>query len=292
MSTRIGQDAIAAKGWWLAQRWLILRRLSQFGILALFLLGPWAGVWIVKGNLNASMTLDMLPLTDPYLLLQTLLAGHWPELTALVGALIVAVFYALAGRAYCGWVCPVNPLTDLAAWLRQKWGWSMANRLPANVRYWLLVITLILAALSGVIVWEWVNPVSMLHRGLIFGMGLAWLLILGVFMFDLLVSPRGWCSHLCPMGAFYSLLGSKALLRVSAARREYCNDCADCYAVCPEAQIIKPALKGSGSRIILAPSCSNCGRCIDICGQRVFQFASRFENKSTTLFTANLEAES
>ena len=292
MSGRVGQDAIAAKGWLRAQRWLILRRLSQFSILSLFLLGPWAGVWIVKGNLNASLTLDVLPLTDPFVFLQTLLSGHIPATSAVLGALIVAVFYALMGRTYCSWVCPVNPITDLAAWLRSKLGWSMTNRLSASTRYWLLAMTLILAAVSGVIVWEWINPVSMLHRGLIFGIGLAWLVILGVFLFDLLVSPRGWCSHICPMGAFYSLLGHQALLRVSATQREHCNDCADCYAVCPEPQIIKPALKGAGSRVILAPSCTNCGRCIDICGQQVFQFASRFENKSTTPFPANLEAES
>jgi ferredoxin-type protein NapH len=36
-------------------------------------------VWIVKGNLAYSLTLDTLPLTDPYVLLQSLLAGNWPE---------------------------------------------------------------------------------------------------------------------------------------------------------------------------------------------------------------------
>ena len=52
------------------------RRFSQLSILALFLLGPWFGLWIVKGNLNSSLTLDVLPLTDPYVLLQSLVAGY------------------------------------------------------------------------------------------------------------------------------------------------------------------------------------------------------------------------
>ena len=34
--------------------------------------GRWFGLWIVKGNLNYSYTLDVLPLTDPYVLLQSL----------------------------------------------------------------------------------------------------------------------------------------------------------------------------------------------------------------------------
>ena len=35
---RIGAEAVAAKGWLRAHKWLLLRRLSQFGILTLFLL--------------------------------------------------------------------------------------------------------------------------------------------------------------------------------------------------------------------------------------------------------------
>lgn len=42
--TVLGAEAIRKKGWWQAYKWLILRRLSQIGILLLFLLGPWAGI--------------------------------------------------------------------------------------------------------------------------------------------------------------------------------------------------------------------------------------------------------
>jgi hypothetical protein len=37
---RIGADAVAEKGWLGAHKWLILRRISQFSILALFLARP------------------------------------------------------------------------------------------------------------------------------------------------------------------------------------------------------------------------------------------------------------
>jgi ferredoxin-type protein NapH len=53
---RPGAEAIAAKGWLAAHKWLILRRTSQIGILLLFLVGPWFGIWIVKGNLATSAT--------------------------------------------------------------------------------------------------------------------------------------------------------------------------------------------------------------------------------------------
>ncbi len=279
-----GFEAIAVKGWLPAHKWLILRRISQLSVLALFLAGPLLGIWIVKGNLNSSLTLETLPLTDPYLLLQSLAAGHVLETTAIVGALIVVAFYILlGGRLYCSWVCPVNLITDLAHRLREKFNLRGTSNLPRYTRYLLLTATLMMAAITGNIIWEAVNPVSMFHRGLIFGPGFAWLILLAVFLFDLLISRRGWCGHLCPVGAFYSLLGSHSLLRVRADARESCNDCTDCYLVCPEQQVIRPVLNGRNNSndiepAILSPNCTNCGRCIDVCSKDVFHFGLRFHN--------------
>jgi ferredoxin-type protein NapH len=55
----------------------------------------------------------------------------------------------------------------------------------------------------------------------------------------------------------------------------------DCYAVCPENQVISPALRGKGgdTPVILSGDCTNCGRCIDVCDQDVFRFGTRFHNK-------------
>ncbi|MEA3275786.1 MAG: hypothetical protein U9Q81_10960, partial [Pseudomonadota bacterium] len=80
-------EAIETKGWLLAFKWVTLRRISQLSILLLFLAGPLWGLWIVKGNLASSLTLDVLPLTDPHILLQAVFAGVTPETAAIVGAL-------------------------------------------------------------------------------------------------------------------------------------------------------------------------------------------------------------
>lgn len=248
----------------------------------LFLIGPIFGVWIVQGNLASSMTLDALPLTDPYVLLQSFLTGHVPETLALTGALIVLGFYVVVGgRVYCSWVCPVNVITDAAEWLRHKLAIKNSQTLSRRSRYGVLGMTLLLAVVTGNLAWELVNPVSMVQRALIFGVGSAWLVILGIFLFDLLVSRRGWCGHVCPVGAFYSVIGRVGLLRVSAAAREQCDDCMECFAVCPEPQVIIPALKGADKNIgpmIKSGNCTNCGRCIDICSKQVFRFDQRFNN--------------
>ena len=291
-----GAEAIAVKGWIRANKWLILRRLSQLGILGLFLLGPLAGIWIVKGNLASSLTLDVLPLTDPYVLIQSILAGQWPITTAITGAAIVSVFYFLVGgRVYCSWICPVNIITDTAAWLRNKLGLKGGATFSRNTRFWLLGATLLLAVLTGTIAWELVNPVSIMFRGLIFGMGMAWGLIIAIFMLDLLISKRAWCGSLCPVGAFYSLLGHSSLLRISAVRRQACDDCMDCFVVCPEHHVINSALKeipaGTGP-MILSSQCTNCGRCIDVCAENVFQFDLRFNNSQTNSVTNKHEVVS
>ena len=278
---RPGAEAIAEKGWLAAHKWLILRRTSQIGILALFLVGPLFKLWVVKGNLNYSYTLEFLPLADPYLLLQMLLAGQSPEKLALIGVAIVLAFYLLVGgRTYCSWVCPVNLVTDFANWLRTRLGLKGGAHLSRTTRYWILGMTLAVAAVSGTIAWEMVTPVSMLHRGLFFGLGFAWAVILAVFLFDLFVMRHGWCGHLCPVGAFYSLIGRLAVVRIKLPQREACNDCMDCFAVCPEQQVIRPALKGINGAppVILEENCTNCGRCIDVCSKGVFTFGSRFGN--------------
>ena len=283
---RIGAEAVAVKGGLRANKWLLLRRFSQFGILALFLVGPLAGIWIVKGNLNYSHTLDFLPLTDPYVALQAAMTGHFPEKLGWLGVAIVVAFYLLVGgRAYCSWVCPVNPVTDAAGWLRDRLGIKGSAHLSRNTRYWILGMTLAGSAATGVVLWELINPVSMLHRGLIFGLGAAWTVVVAVFLFDLFVMSRGWCGRLCPVGAFYSLLGRWSPVRVSAPQRSACNDCMDCFEVCPEPQVIRPALKGeekSVGPVILAANCTNCGRCIDVCSKEVFSFGLRFNNPPST----------
>ena len=282
---RPGAEVIKLKGWFAAHHYLILRRISQLAILGLFLAGPLLGVWIVKGNIASSLTLGVLPLTDPLVLLQVFASGHVPEQAALIGAAIVLVFYLLVGgRVYCSWVCPVNIVTDAAEWLRRRLGIKGGANFSNKTRYWLLGAILIVSAVAGSIAWELVNPVSMVYRGLVFGMGLAWGIVAAVFLLDLFVGRRAWCGHLCPVGAFYGLLGEGAVLRVAAAKREQCDDCMDCFAICPEHQVIKPALKGADKGIgtvITSGHCTNCGRCIDVCARDVFAFTTRFSNKSS-----------
>ncbi|MGF1758827.1 quinol dehydrogenase ferredoxin subunit NapH [Photobacterium sagamiensis] len=272
-----GKAAVKTLGWWKAHRFLLLRRCCQLLIIGLFMVGPTLGV--LRGNLSSSTLFDTIPMTDPLILLQTLMAGHLPELTALLGALIVVVFYAVIGpRVFCGWVCPMNIVTDAAAWLRRKLDLKVSYSWPSSMRYWLLAVLLLGSAISGTVLWSWVDPVAALHRGLIFGMGAGWILIALVFVLDLLLVEHGWCGHLCPLGATYGVIGRKSLLRVTATNREACNKCMDCFNVCPEPEVLRQPLK-EGDRRVMSQDCISCGRCIDVCSERVLEFKTRIGAK-------------
>lgn len=275
-----GAEAAAKLGWFYARRWLVVRRSAQLGFLALFLTGPLLGLWITKGTLASSMTLDVLPLTDPLFALQALVAGHALASTALIGAGIVLLAYALiGGRMFCAWVCPVNMLTDFAHWLRGRFGLRTSIRLNRSLRYWLILALLVAAGATGTVVWESMNPVTLLHRGLVFGglfsFGLASAIVAGVFLFDLAVAEHGWCGHICPVGAFYGLIGRFRLVRIVAPQRAKCDMCQDCFAVCPEPQILVPALKAANDPAAVAAvsDCTACGRCIDVCPHQVFAYS-------------------
>lgn len=279
-----GQDAVNTKGWLVAHKWLLLRRAVQLSILALFLAGPLAGVWIVKGNLTSSLTLSVLPLSDPFIMLQSLLSGHLAAATALIGAAIVLAFYALVGgRSYCSFVCPMNIVTDASRWLAKRFDLPKGWQPVRETRFWVLAAVMVTAMVTGVMAWEMLNPVTILHRGLVYGVGYTWTVALAIFLFDLVVSRRGWCGRLCPMGAFYGVVGMLSLVRVSTPKRQACNDCMDCFAVCPEPHVITPALRGADTGtgpVIMSGDCTNCGRCIDVCAKNVFSFDVRFHNTS------------
>lgn len=276
-----GADARERHGWLVAHRWLLARRAAQLGFFLLFATGPWLGLWITKGTLASSLTLDVLPLTDPLIALQSLLARHVPETSALIGAgIVLAAYLLVGGRTYCSWVCPINPVTDLAAWARRRLGIEKSWKIRPEARLYVLAAVLAAAAATGSIAWELVNPITTLHRGLLFGLSFGLLSVLAIFLFDLVVADSAWCGHLCPVGAFYGLLNHGALLRVSAAGRVRCDDCMDCYAVCPEMHVISPALKGErlgAGPIVASADCTACGRCIDVCPERVFRFTHRFD---------------
>jgi len=270
---------------WNNYRYLILRRFTQISLLVLYF-GANAWGWkMLQGDLSSSLILGKIPMSDPFAVLQMLSAGAILATNLLIGAVVVTVFYFfIGGRAFCSWVCPINIVTDTANWTREKIGMNKLKgvKQPASrsIRYWIMGLSLVISAIMGVTAFEFISPISMVHRGLVFGMGFGWSAMLIIFLFDLFVLKNGWCGHICPLGGFYSLLSKFSLIRVQHYE-ENCTLCMKCKQVCPENQVLY--MVGKESLPVLSGECTNCARCIEVCDDDALGFSIRnmAKNKKT-----------
>ena len=182
-------------------RFLIARRITQISVMVLYIIANVFGINILMGNLSSSLISGIVPLSDPYAVAQMVFAGAIISFDLLLGAFIITIFYMIVGgRSFCSWICPVNMITDLANYLRRRFGFNqIQKKQPAsrNIRYWVIAISFIISFFMGVAAFELISPVSMVHRGIIFGLGFGWATILIIFLFDLFVLKNGWCGHIC-----------------------------------------------------------------------------------------------
>lgn len=221
-------------GW---RRWRLLRRVVQALFLALYL-GPLllGLLGVVPGwATTAFQRLDPLAGLVAALASRRCLLAFWPAL----GVLLLTL---LAGRAWCGWLCPLGTLLD---WI----GFRRSRYRPPSAWRWLgsaLLLALLVGALLGGTALTVLDPLSLLTRGLtgmlqpVLGMARtgAWatldlagpIVLLGVIALNL-AAPRFWCRFLCPLGA---LLGQLSRLRWLRRRvSNACTGCGQCAVVCP-----------------------------------------------------------
>ena len=262
---------------WSNNRFLILRRITQISILVLYFGANAWGWTLLRGNLSSSVILDFALVSDPYAVLQMLAAGAVISLDLFIGALTVTLFYFLiGGRAFCSWVCPINMITDSANFLRRKFEFNRMQGakfpISRNIRYWVIALSLVVSYIMGMAAFEFLSPISMIHRGLVFGLGFGWSAAVIIFLFDLFILKDGWCGHICPLGGFYSLISRFSILRV-LHNEENCTLCMKCKTVCPEHQVLH--MIGKESISVTSGECTNCARCIDVCDDDALGFSLR-----------------
>lgn len=269
-----------AAGWLVHLRFMLARRALQFGLLvAFFGTAHWGfavlGRPLLAGNLSAARVAGAVPLADPLAVLQVLASRHWLATEVLVGAgLVLAVYALIGGRTFCAWVCPLNVVTDAAAWVRARWGPQRdLVRLSPALRYGVLALALVLSFVTGVAAFDWVSPIATLHRELVFGAGIGLAAVAAVFAFDAAVVRRGWCGHVCPLGAFWALAGRAGRLAVRWDAGP-CTRCGDCVKACPEPRALDfRRMEATGH--VPVGECLNCGKCIVVCPEACLAFGAR-----------------
>lgn len=260
--------------WIKHNRYLISRRVVQLSILLLFY-GANHFSWIIlQGNLSTAYVLGAFYLSDPFAVLQMFAAGAVIGTDILIGAVLVFLIYGIVlGRSFCSWVCPINIVTDTASQLRSYLGMNTLKKtinISRIVRYGIMGLAVLLSIILGVAAFEVVSPISMLHRGAVFGVGLGWLAVLFIFLFDFLILKYGWCGYLCPLGAFYTLISKYRMLKIYHTK-ENCTDCMECRMICPELEVLEIIGRRSGK--IQNSACNNCGHCIDVCDDDALKYS-------------------
>jgi ferredoxin-type protein NapH len=263
-------------------KYLLLRRTTQIGLLFLYFSANAYGWNILAGTFGTSMIFGTIPLADPYTTLQVLATGFVLGADVLLGAAIITLFYfVIGGRAFCSWVCPINMVTDLANWIRRKLNLDKEEVnyrfMKRSARYWIMVVGLIISAVVGIAAFEVFSPITIMQRGIVFGFGMGAAVIIAIFLFDLFGVKNGWCGHLCPLGASYSLIGKYSLIRVKH-NADTCTACMECKVVCPEKQVLHMITKESIS--VTDGECTNCGRCVDVCNDDALEFSIRSFTKN------------
>ncbi len=219
----------------------------------------------VRYGWSAYLPVDLFLRFDPLLwLLSSMTAREIAVYGAYALALVAAT--ALAGRFFCGWLCPLGAAMDaVRAAVRRKSGGRPAPHLP-RVR-WLVLLALIAAAIAGVSFAAWSDPLVIAWRTVhLFpepGRAAAASAALALAAIGLgLFVPRFWCRGVCPLGAALSLAARWAPYRrrLSAS----CTRCGACTRSCPT---------GQSPERHSAAECLLCRRCAAACTRESVAFS-------------------
>jgi polyferredoxin len=137
--------------------WQRARQGVQLAVLAFFL----ALLLLTRGGEFPDVPPSLFFQFDPLAMLASLIsARQW--LTGLGLALVTIGVTVVAGRVWCGWICPLGTLLDLFRWRPRRAGGSLEHW--RKVKYVALLL-LLGAALAGNLTLLIFDPISILTRG-------------------------------------------------------------------------------------------------------------------------------
>ncbi len=252
-----------------------LRRFVLLGIIILFLL-QFLRVNVLVGGLSGSLAVWFVKLIDIFAYLESLVASRDFSTIALLSVIPVMVIYLIFGRAFCGWVCPMDFLFELVDKTKD---WSKVKpKVSPRVGYAVMGIFLIASFLMGVPFFtrylsHLTNFFTLLTSGVFLSLDLPADYMItffaGASLFSLLaleyLFPRLWCRVLCPVGKMDGLFNKISLLRLKFVEGS-CGECNLCEQRCYMNVRIVPYVVDQPS--LRDTNCIYCGRCTEGCDMR------------------------
>ena len=201
----------------------------------------------------------------------------------------VSIFLGLTlifGRIFCGYVCPLGAVQELASMIRFKskldyerkfwkkknylrWGFFAAYAIASII--WGLEVTLFMNPINGfLMIWTPLNLVIFI----------AFVLLLVTIFLSIFIY-RPYCRFFCPFGALAFLFGKVSPLKIR--RTPYCTECGICEKICPTLEGFDISEKGE---------CYYCYRCIEFCTNEMFIDTGKIAQINRLLTTYSLDFDS
>lgn len=244
------------------KKYIILKRFIQLTVFLLFLM-PLFGLHKIYFGSMLSSELFGIELLDPVTFFENLLSTKAISGYALQGFLLVTFLYWITGgRSFCGWICPVNTITEFfepeSKSLREK----KINRFSLNYKKIALLYTLGLSFLFMFPVFSAISPIGHTSKAITMGAVSSFLPITAIVFIERYF-PRVWCRSVCPVGAYYSFVSkiSPFSLKIEI---DNCTSCNKCRLNCQSFELLEPMISGTYNKD-LSGECNYCLKCIDQC---------------------------
>jgi polyferredoxin len=178
--------------------------------------------------------------------------GMYTPLLFLVVILVVfSVIALIAGRVFCGYLCPIGA-TQEAAHLAPvpKEKTAKAQRYFTLFRWAFLVVLVVAAVFFSTALLRFFGVREFFTLQVATVSFFVFLVVIAVAV----VIYRPFCRLFCPIGAILALASSRA--RMKLRRTKECINCGKCDVICPTGEAGKTAAKAE---------CYLCGRCLEVC---------------------------
>lgn len=244
-----------------AKKWIRARQVVQYGLLAVFALLFITTSQALQLPVNLS---NLFSRFDPLQAIMATIASreilplYIPAIVTIIGTLVV-------GRVWCGWICPLGAILELFGpkGTRKMQDWVR------GIKYVLLILLFVMA-LFGSLAFMWLDPITILVRGVADPISVVLSIIempgfkvgtlLSVLMLALVlglnfVEKRFWCRYLCPLGALIGLFSKFAFIR-RRVNEASCVKCGDCVKTCPMGAINPETIKNDPAECIMCMDCA------------------------------------
>ena len=254
-------------GWIRLLRWPV--QIASFLLLVIVLVGSFC-----------SLTAGTLQLSCPLGILQNIASSKTVIVVSVASALILLVLTVLAGRIFCGWLCPFGFVLDLVGKIFPK-----KLELPSFLRARMTKYGVLAASVGGSYALGFqafctVCPIGTLCRshgvqGFFRGYELAILPAVAILESG---EKRGWCRYFCPVGALLALVTKLGFIKIvigaHKCKKFSCMRCAD---VCPTGIIDRNQLTEGISPKLPMGECILCMRCLDQCPYSAVKIRFRWQ---------------